>query len=91
MCIYIYIHIISYIYIWSRPPSLHPPHGLGGEGVARLWGSMIPIVFRSMSPVKYGVAKLGPRFGIQRSTSFNMFHPRNDRSFNMFHPRNDRW
>ena len=78
-------------YIYGPVLRLSTPPWVGGEGVARLWGSMIPIVFRSMSPVKYGVAKLGPRFGIQRSTSFNMFHPRNDRSFNMFHPRNDRW
>ena len=23
-----------YIYIWSRPPSLHPPHGLGPQVAA---------------------------------------------------------
>ena len=64
-----------------------PPMGWGGGGSSPLGihdPHCVPIYVT-------GVAKLGPRFGIQRSTSFNMFHPRNDRSFNMFHPRNDRW
>ena len=33
--IYIYTYIYIHAYIWSRPPSLHPPpHGLGPQVVA---------------------------------------------------------